>query len=252
MTFFVALTASWLCPGAVLSSYIETTANKIDAVVLTTAKDTRAFIKSIQSGLKHLVDVNIFYVVTPDPDKLLKSMNGFMDPRVKFINEGIFPFHYSNVSDVMFESVRQKGLYPMTGSSQFEKTIYGRIGWFLQQLLKLYAGRVLGLNDFVLLDSDIVWFKDIKLVAGPVIAKPGSASNYTGNRYYYTTSSQYHGAYLATLPRISGVPLLPDQPVWRSGVVHHMTVVKAVMDDLITRVETLHGIPFWKVLLNIR
>lgn len=243
--------------------------NKIDAVVLTTAKDTRAFIKSIESGLKHLVDVDKIYVVTPHVEDLTKQLAHIMSPRIVLVDESVFPFTGENVTQVMFETVRERGLYPMTGNSQFEKTVWGRIGWFLQQLLKLYAGRVIGLGDFVLLDSDLVWFKDIKFFADsstdsatstttPVTTpSTESASSvtlpaYTGPRYNYVTSSQYHGAYLAILERIAGVPFLANQPVHRSGVCHHMVVVKSVMDDLIDRSEKMHGLPFWQVLLNVR
>lgn len=39
----------------------------------------------------------------------------------------------------------------MDGNSPFERTVWGRLGWFLQQLLKFYAGRVLALDDFVII-----------------------------------------------------------------------------------------------------
>lgn len=237
--------------------------DKIDAVVLTTAKDTRAFVKSIESGLKHLIDVDKFYVVTPHVEDLKVHLVNIMSPRIILVDESIFPFSGENISQVMFETVREKGIYPMTGSSQFEKGVWARIGWYLQQLLKLYAGRVIGLGDFVLLDSDLVWFKDIKFFNDTSDSKVSVLSStssvatisnppYSGRRYNYVTSSQYHGAYLAILERIAGVPFLANQPVHRSGVCHHMVVVQSVMDDLIRRAEEIHGLPFWQVLLNIR
>ena len=241
---------------------VQSSTDKIDAVVLTTAKDTRAFVKSIESGLKHLVDVDKFYVVTPHVEDLKTHLINIMSPRIVLVDESIFPFSGENISQVMFETVREKGIYPMTGGSQFEKTVWGRIGWYLQQLLKLYAGRVIGLGDFVLLDSDLVWFKDIKFFNDTHHSPASSSSSlsttsasvqpYSGRRYNYVTSSQYHGAYLAILERIAGVPFLANQPVHRSGVCHHMVVVKSIMDDLIRRSEEIHALPFWQVLLNVR
>jgi hypothetical protein len=41
--------------------------------------------------------------------------------------------------------------------------------------------------------------------------------------------------------------------VHRSGIVHHMVIVKRVLASLMDRSERLHGgIPFWQVLLNER
>lgn len=36
------------------------------------------------------------------------------------------------------------------------------------------------------------------------------------------------------------------------GIVHHMVIVKDVLDDLMMTSEQIHGIEFWKVLLNQR
>jgi hypothetical protein len=38
-----------------------------------------------------------------------------------------------------------------------------------------------------------------------------------------------------------------------SGIVHHMVIVKSVLDDLMSASEKLNGgRPFWQVLLNVR
>lgn len=222
---------------------------KIQGVILTTAKDTRAFEKSIVSSLKHLVDVETFYIVTPSATQLQDKVGKDLGPRVKFIDEGIFPFDWRNISDAMIETVREKGVYPLTGKSQFEGTVWGRIGWFLQQLLKFYAGKVLNIGDYVLLDSDIVWFKDTHFINETILH---DGKNIT--RYYYASSSQYHAPYMATLKKISGQDLYksPDG-VHRSGIAHHMVLSRHVLDDLMNSSEHRYGgMPFWKVLLNER
>lgn len=217
---------------------------KIDGVILTTGKDTRAFEHSIVSSLQHLVDVDKFYVITPDFDSLQSRLGAQLGPRVVFVDEKRFPFDWRNVSDVMIRTVEEKGVYPLNGKSQFEHTVWGRIGWFLQQLLKMYAGKVLQLGDYVLLDSDIVWFKDTKFINETI------DDNLT--RYYYACSSQYHPAYIATLKRISGVELYHNPDMHRSGISHHIVIVKAVLDDLMEQTERRYGFEFWKVLLNER
>ena len=206
--------------------------SKIDAVMLTTGKDTRVFVKSIQSALIHLLDVDKFYIVSPHLDDLRKNteLKETLDnPRVVLVEESLFPFHGGNVSEIMIEAVREKEKYPLNGNSQFEKTIWGRIGWFLQQLLKFYAGKVCKLKDFVLLDSDLVWFTDIRFISNKTqieilnsTAYPSMKKGlpprtdwptYNGNTYLYASSNQYHPAYLAILSRISGVSLIDDGKV---------------------------------------
>ncbi len=214
------------------------------AVMLTTGKDTRVFEKSVRSAIQHLLDVEKYYVITPDANGVKQKLQSIVGDKVVFVDENSFPFTHSNVSDIMIRAVKDKGVYPLSGNSQFERTIWGRTGWFLQQLLKMYAGKVLELEDYVLLDSDLVWFQDITFL--------NSTSKDGVKRYNYASSSQYHPPYMASLIRIAGVSLYesPDK-VFRSGICHHMVIVKKVLDDLMKDAETIHGgIPFWQVLLN--
>jgi hypothetical protein len=57
---------------------------------------------------------------------------------------------------------------------------------------------------------------------------------------------------MATLTRISGVDLLKTQKgeTYRSGICHHMVIVKSVLEHLVQQTEARYGLPFWKVLLN--
>lgn len=220
------------------------TRKPLNAVMLTTKDYTRAFEKSIMSALKYLVDVDKFYVVAPGAAAIEAKLSKLVGPRVVFVDESIFPFDWRNVSETMITTVEQRGVYPMAGGkTPFEHTVYSRTGWFLQQLLKFYAGRVLKLGDFVLLDSDVVFFRNISFVNA---TSPGGVT-----RYNYASSSQYHPAYMATLTRISGVGLFETgKDVHRSGICHHMVIVERVLDHLIAQTEARYRIPFWQVLLN--
>jgi len=172
-----------------------------------------------------------------------EKLSGILGPRVLFVDETIFPINWVNVSEVMIQSVRDKGIYPLNDKTPFEHMIYGRTGWFLQQLLKLYAGRLLNITDYVLLDSDIVWFRNVSFI----YEKRNKLS-----RYYYASSTQYHAPYMATLTKISGVGVFESkEKIFRSGIVHHMVIVREVLEDLFAAAEKRHGgMPFWQVLLN--
>lgn len=57
--------------------------------------------------------------------------------------------------------------------SAFEGTVWVKIGWFLQQqILKLYADKTLGMDGFVLVesDSDVMWFRDVCVMCDHVHA----------------------------------------------------------------------------------
>lgn len=215
------------------------------AVVLTTGKDTNVFEKSMKSAIDHLTDVHKFYVVTPDKAQLEKFFGGNLGERVVFVDERVFPFRHENVSNVMIQSVKDRGIYPINGNSPLERFVYLKLGWFLQQLLKLYAGTVLGLDDFLVLDSDLIWFRNVNFVNKTL--PDGSKS------YNYASSGQWNPNYRATLQKIGGVPAYdwPEKEVFRSGIVHHMVIVKKVLKSLMNHSETIHGgLPFWQVMLN--
>lgn len=273
--------------------------SKLDAVILTTGKDIRAFERGLISALKYLVDVETFYIVAPKAQELQENMKkkwntllesqlehyeltnccpaclqcanlqqlhscatlgrlgqanvtkychefNDRDNRVKFVDEKIFQITFENVADVMLNSVREAGTYPLeNGKSPFEAHMYGHLFWFYQQVVKLYAGKVLGLRDYVLLDSDIIWFREV-----PFIAR--IAGNYTA--YYYATSRQYQAAYISSSRRIPGIASYKETDKsknHRSGVVHHIVMSKPVLDHLFTDSSDCHdGRPFWQVLLN--
>lgn len=223
----------------------ETPPPPLSAVMVTTKKDAEVFSLSIKSALRHLVDVETFYIVTPDADDLSAKMNS-LGPRVKFVNEAQFNFTGDKVVDTMYNAVKNKGEYPLdNGKSQFERILYSKIGWFLQQLLKLYSGRVLNLDDFVLVDSDVIWYKDVKLIAENT--KPLRT-------FYYASSTQYHPSYVSTMRNIAGVTPVKGEErpgVFKSGVVHHLPINKVVLDDLFRTAEEMHpGMEMWEILLT--
>ena len=220
---------------------------KLSAVLLTIAKDAAVFKRSINSALKHLVDVDKFYVVTPNKvDLSVRFQDLVAGERVIFVDEAKFNFSGELVADIMWKTVKEKGVYPLSekGNSPFEGTLWGKLGWHLQQLIKVYAGKVLDLEDYVLLDGDCVWFKDVNFIAEE------QTSSSPPFRYNYATSTQYHGPYVASSARISGVPTYHDKDGWRSGVVHHMVLVKPVLNSLFEAAESLHALPMWQVMLN--
>eukprot|EP00605_Chrysophyceae_sp_TOSAG23-4_P001679 GSChrysophyteH1.ASY1.ANO1.1845.1 assembled CDS len=250
MTYIIVILCCLKCAGcsdivSLRKRHLETAVPKISGVLLTTAKDGAVFERSIKSALQHLVDVDKFYVITPSQEELSRKYESLGD-RVIFVAEQKFNFTGELVADTMLKAVKDHGEYPLdNGKSPFERTLWGKMGWFLQQLLKIYAGKILDLGDYVLLDGDCVWFKDVKFIADD--QPNGSSGPHT---YNYATSTQYHGPYVASSERISGVKTFKNNDHWRSGVVHHMVLVKEVLEDLFAKSEELHKLPFWHVMLK--
>ena len=210
---------------------------KLSGVYLTTGKDLQVFRKSLKSALRHLLDVQTFFVICPQAEKLSGKFRSLGTERVIFVDEKSFPLKFESVADVMLDSVAQVGKYPLKkGKSQFESFMWSKLGWFFQQVVKIYAGEFLGLEDFVVLDSDLVFFRDIKF------------KNDSIGRYNYAYSSQWHASYRATMKLILGIDHTPGP--YYSGICHHMVMVKKVIDDMKERVLALHGVPMWQMMLN--
>lgn len=121
---------------------------------MTTTKDSTAFLYSIRSALVHLKDVRDFYIVTPNvrglkeeirklqKEDLIDQVDVADNPRVVFVDESIFPFNFTFVSDVILAVVQVIGKYNISGDSPtpLHSALRHKGGWYLQQLLKMYAG----------------------------------------------------------------------------------------------------------------
>ena len=210
---------------------------KLSGIYLTTGKDLEVFKVSVKSALIHLIDIQTFFVICPKAEDLKAKMEHIVGDRVVFFDEQSFPVKFDTVADVMLETVRQIGKYPLkNGKSHFEVQMWSKLGWFFQQVVKLYAGEFLGLENFVLLDSDLVFYKDIKFI------------NSSGGKFNYAYSSQWHASYRSTMKTILGID--HTQGKYSSGIAHHMVIVKEVMEDMKKRVMINHGVPLWQMMLN--
>jgi len=110
---------------------------------------------------------------------------------------------------------------------------HNRNGWYLQQLLKFYAGNVIPgiLPNYLIVDSDTHFLK------------PTSFMDSDG-KYIYTTGTEYHKPYFNHMNKLHP-SLKKAHPC--SGIVHHMIVNNNILNELMKIVETNHNTnPFWK------
>lgn len=110
-----------------------------------------------------------------------------------------------------------------------------RSGWYLQQLLKLYAPIIISqLSDtYLIVDADVVFHRPVTFVHNDTIA--------------FNTGTEYHLPYFSHMAR-----LLPGLQKVRaeSGICHLMPMKRHIVAELMRRVEVFHGKPFWVAFLE--
>ena len=132
------------------------------------------------------------------------------------INENIFPFD--------METVRK---------------YHGKLdrnGWYLQQLLKLYAGNVIPdiLDEYLVIDSDTFFLK-------PTIFMKD-------NKCLYNFGTEYHNPYFQHMSKLD-VNLKKVNP-HMSGICHHMIFETKYVNELISNIEKTHNDTFYNVFLK--
>ena len=92
-----------------------------------------------------------------------------------------------DVTDAMLKVARKQGIK----DKRVEETILKRGGWIWQQFAKLWARQLIGFDgDYVVIDSDIVWFRDVRLVDhGDDLSSTSKGGTHVDLqcRYFYAT-----------------------------------------------------------------
>ena len=131
------------------------------------------------------------------------------------INEKIFPFQMKDIQHYL-------GINKING-------------WFLQQLLKLYAGKIIPniLNNYLVIDADTFFMKPTVFIKN--------------NIPLYNIDKQNHKPYFDHMKKLhpSFIKHIQD-----SGITHHMFFQQKYLNEIFTLVEKLHEEDFWKVFLK--
>jgi hypothetical protein len=119
------------------------------------------------------------------------------------------------------------------------ETIHGkssRCGWYLQQLIKLYAGNIIPgiLEKYLVIDSDTHFLKPTKFIN---IEKP-----------LYAYGSEHHEPYFEHMKRIDPSFIKVDKE--RSGICHHMLFETIYINEIIQLVEERHNDTFYNVFIK--
>jgi hypothetical protein len=134
---------------------------------------------------------------------------------VEFINEDIFPFNFDTIKIYL-------------GNND-------RIGWYFQQLIKLYAGFHIPniLNNYLVIDSDTFFLRPTTF--------------FKNNLPMYNFGSEYHVPYFNHMKELHPNLMKTSS---KSGICHHMMFQKDKVVQLFNIVEDLHKNNFYNIFLN--
>ena len=181
------------------------------AVVTATGKDAWTLTRCIRGLVKHARDVNMIFVVSPLAERhavtvrdtialrdAIEAARASIKPqdrdRIKLIDETIFPFNFSTVHDMVTAMRIQyvDSFRPDDPQKPGPNQRPFNPAWYLQQLLKLSAPYVLeNVTDFVAVDSDVVFMRDVRFGAAPRRANVEECFS----AYHYSFSMEIHRRY---------------------------------------------------------
>jgi hypothetical protein len=177
-----------------------------DVVIPLGPNDDNIIKACITSVRKYVYDLRRIYVVAYRPIDLSGAI---------VIDENIFPFSKTDVQP-------------------FVKS--GTVGWYLQQLIKMYAPSVIPdvHANIVLIDADTVFYKRVTFM---------NRSKFLFNTAYHT-----HRPYFQHMLRLHSSFIAWKRGV--SGVVNLMIINRSIMKEIIDMVEGHHKEAFWKVFMT--
>jgi len=126
---------------------------------------------------------------------------------------------------------------------------YG-VGWYYQQLLKMYSPLVIPniSNNVLVLDSDSVFYKKAEFIdeKGRYLFNKSKEYKNFGTDDFVVSSRKF---IKKVLPELN-LNILEREGLKSSGVAHHMIFSKEIIMDLFARVEKIHKKDFWKVFMD--
>ena len=179
-----------------------------DIVIPVGPNDKSIIEQQITYTKKNIIGYRNIYLICYDP-----SIN--IDGCI-IIDENIFPFNIDTI-------VKHHGKLE-------------RNGWYLQQLLKLYAGKIIPniLDKYLVIDSDTFFLKPTTFVEN--------------NKCLYNYGTEYNKLYFHHMEKLDK----DFTKVYKrkSGICHHMIFETKYVDELISRIEINHNDLFYNIFLK--
>jgi hypothetical protein len=178
-----------------------------DIVIPLGPNERKNIFKQIEYTKKNVIGYRNIYIVTNTFDNI--NIDG-----CKIIDESIFPFKMSDVASY-FAQYNGKN---------------NRNGWYLQQLIKLYACFVIEdmLETYLVIDADVFFLKPTEF--------------YKDSKFIFTTGDEEHIPYFVHMSKLH--PSF-KKVIKYSGISHHMLFNRKYLNEIFELVEKKNNKPFW-------
>ncbi len=187
---------------------INKTKKDFDIVIPVGPNDIKVLNMQVQYTKKNIIGYRNIYLISYDPTI---NIDGCIT-----IDEKIFPFTKTTV-----------------------ETIHGKLdrnGWYLQQLLKLYAGIVIDgiLERYLVIDADTLFLKPIFFIEN--------------DKCLYNYGNEYHIPYFKHMIQLDEnfTKVFKD----KSGICHHMMFETKYVKEIFNIIESKHNDFFYNVFLK--
>lgn len=180
-----------------------------DIVIPFGPSDKHIINQQIEYTKKNIIGYRNIYIISYDPNIHIDGC--------QTIQESLFPFSLQTVSMIHGKS--------------------GRNGWYLQQLLKIYALIIIPdiLERCLIIDSDTIFLKPTIFV--------------NDNKCLYNFGSEYHLPYFRHMSELDNNLVRMD--ISKSGICHHMMLEKKYIMEIIHKIEEKHNDKFYNVFLKM-
>ena len=182
--------------------------NAFDIVIPIGPYDKDIIQKQIEYTKKNIIGYRNIYLISYDPTIIIEDCIT--------INENIFPFNINTVSNIHGKLDRN--------------------GWYLQQLLKLYAGNIIPniLERYLVIDSDTFFLKPTIFIEN--------------NKCLYNYGNEYHKPYFNHMEKLDPTLIKACN---KSGICHHMMFETKYINELITKIEQNHNDTCYNIFLKL-
>jgi hypothetical protein len=193
--------------------------------------------QSFDTIKEHFVEFDAVVCIGPNDYSLLETLipnvKTYLSPRrVYIITHPSIVEKYQSLFDAHFVSETS---FPFGIDYIHEKfNQRERSGWYLQQLLKLYAPLVIKeLSDhYVIVDADVRFNKPLRFFGDGIIK--------------FNTGTEYYLQYFQHMEKLVHL----GKQISQSGICHLMPMKRHIIEHLIKYVEEQHQVPFWKAFLD--
>lgn len=179
-----------------------------DIIIPIGPKDKDIFYKQIEYTKKNIIGYRNIYLITYD--------TSITDKDCITIDENIFPFNLNTIA--LFHGKRTRN------------------GWYLQQLLKFYAGNIIEgiLDTYLVIDTDTFFLKPTHFIEN--------------NKCLYNYGREIHNPFFLHLKKLN----TNFERIFRykSGICHHMMIETKYINEIIDIIEKEHNDKFYNVFLK--